>query len=346
MDKSYIFRDKEFRESEIDLIKNIIDKNRDKNRNNLAKLICKELNWYQENGRLKYIACLDVLRRMEKKGLLTLPEGKSSGGYKEIKPLTKRDVKFDQIITCTETITGSIIGKKSIIIEPASNTPDLKLWRYLIQEYHYLGYKRIVGKYLKYFVYLNLNNLDSKSIKSSVPLNRYKRPEDAKCLSLFDNINNDNENICNNNCNNNNKILVALIGFGNGIYHHHLRDKWIGWDNTTLKRNRHLIVNNVRFLILPWIRINNLGSKILSEVVNVLPVDWEKRYGFKPLLLETFVDIQRFKGTVYKAANWILLGETNGEGRRGLNYFYHGFIRQYYVYPLVKDAVKKLKEID
>ena len=213
----------------------------------------------------------------------------------------------------------------------SSQTIVIKKW--VLDKYHYLGYKRIVGQYLKYFVYLNLNNLDLKSIESSVSLQMYKRPERTECFNLFDDINAGNKNVVvDNNKNNNNKILVALIGFGNGIYHHHLRDRWIGWDNDTLKRNRHLIVNNVRFLILPWIKIKNLGSKILSEIVRVLPSDWEKRYGFRPLLLETFVDKEKFIGTVYKASNWTLLGETSGEGRRGLNYFYHGFIKQYYVY--------------
>jgi hypothetical protein len=144
-------------------------------------------------------------------------------------------------------------------------------------------------------------------------------------------------------------VRSELIGFGggstsgNGVYHLNLRDRWIGWDKTTQAKNRDLIVNNVRFLILPWVKVKNLASKILGEVVKILKKDWERKYNYRPLLLETFVDIDKFKGTCYKAANWLSLGLTKGKGRRGLNYFFHGRIREYYVYPLERKALQKLK---
>ncbi len=81
-------------------------------------------------------------------------------------------------------------------------------------------------------------------------------------------------------------------------------------------------------------------------MVKIMPLDWQARYGYKPLLVETFVDCERFKGTCYKAANWIYLGKTSGKGRRGAKYFYHGKIRDYYVYPLCKDAINLLKGND
>ncbi len=75
-----------------------------------------------------------------------------------------------------------------------------------------------------------------------------------------------------------------------------------------------------------------------------MPFDWQAKYGYKPLLVETFVDCERFKGTCYRAANWIYLGKTEGKGRRGAKYFFHGKIRDYYVYPLGKDALSLLKQ--
>lgn len=137
--------------------------------------------------------------------------------------------------------------------------------------------------------------------------------------------------------------LVALLGFADGIYHHHLRDNWIGWNKDVQEKNRHLVVNNVRFLILPWVRVKNLASRVLSLSIKIMPLDWQAKYGYKPLLVETFVDCDKFKGTCYKAANWIYLGRTCGKGRRGARYFYHGKIRDYYVYPLDRDALAKLK---
>ena len=93
------------------------------------------------------------------------------------------------------------------------------------------------------------------------------------------------------------------------------RDEWIGWNAEQRARNLQLIVNNSRFLVLPWVRIQGLASKILAQSARQLPIDWEHRYGYRPLLLETLVDAQRFRGTCYRAANWIHVGQTAGRGR-------------------------------
>ncbi len=93
------------------------------------------------------------------------------------------------------------------------------------------------------------------------------------------------------------------------------RDSWIGWDRLQRQRNRHLIVNNSRFLILPWVKVKNLASHVLAKAARQLPGDFQQRYGYSPMLLETFVEQARFQGTCYKAANWICAGQTSGRGR-------------------------------
>ena len=93
------------------------------------------------------------------------------------------------------------------------------------------------------------------------------------------------------------------------------RDKWIGWKVEDRKARLHLIVNNSRFLIFPWVRIRNLASKALSLATKQIQEDWLREYCYAPVLLETFVDQEYFKGTCYKAANWLYLGETKGAGR-------------------------------
>src|SRR2546428_13972813 len=93
------------------------------------------------------------------------------------------------------------------------------------------------------------------------------------------------------------------------------RDAWIGWSDEQRKRNLQLIVNNGRFLILPWVRVKGLASKILALSARQMPPDWQTRYGYRPLLLETLVDAQRFRGTCYRAANWLHVGQTAGRGR-------------------------------
>lgn len=95
------------------------------------------------------------------------------------------------------------------------------------------------------------------------------------------------------------------------------RDKWIGWTKEDRKVRLHLIVNNSRFLIFPWVHIRNLASKALSLAVKQIQQDWLKEYCYAPVLLETFVDTDHFQGTCYKASNWIYLGETKGSGRSG-----------------------------
>jgi len=114
-------------------------------------------------------------------------------------------------------------------------------------------------------------------------------------------------------------------------------ESFLGWGSRDLEEKRHLVVNNFRFLILPWVRVRNLGSKVLGGVVNVLTEDWRRIYGYSPIAIETFVDAENFKGTVYRAANWIYLGQTEGKGRQGLNYFFHGSVRHYYIYPLKRN---------
>ena len=99
------------------------------------------------------------------------------------------------------------------------------------------------------------------------------------------------------------------------------RDRFIGWCPSERERNLQLIVNNARFLILPWVQSQNLASKLLALAARLLPQDWHDRYAYRPVLLETFVDTQRFTGTCYKAANWIPVGQTQGRGK--LDRFFH-----------------------
>jgi Domain of unknown function (DUF4338) len=121
------------------------------------------------------------------------------------------------------------------------------------------------------------------------------------------------------------------------------RDNWIGWSDAQRQRNLQWIVNNGRFLILPWVRVKGLASKILALSARQMPHDWQTRYGLRPLLLETLVDTERFRGTCYRAANWIHVGRTTGRGRMDREHQLHGHaVKDIYVYPLVRDARQRL----
>jgi hypothetical protein len=113
------------------------------------------------------------------------------------------------------------------------------------------------------------------------------------------------------------------------------RDAWIGWSQRDREQRLNWVVNQTRFLIFPWIRVKNLASKALSLAAQRIGQDWQQRYGYPPVLLETFVDAGRYAGVCYQAANWIRLGETTGRGRMDCHARYLSTPKVIYVYPLV-----------
>jgi len=136
---------------------------------------------------------------------------------------------------------------------------------------------------------------------------------------------------------------IALLGFGAAAWQTAPRDRYIGWSDEQRKRNLHLIVNNARFLILPWVQSKNLASMILAQAARLLPGHWHERYGYRPLLLETFVEKPRFQGTCYKAANWTWLGQTKGRGKLGPAGKQSVPIKDLWVYPLDRRFQDRLR---
>ena len=110
---------------------------------------------------------------------------------------------------------------------------------------------------------------------------------------------------------------IAALGFGAAAWMCAPRDHFIGWTHDQRQRQLHRVVNHARFLILPWVRAKNLASMLLAQAARRLPTDWLAVYGYRPLLLETFVETPRFRGTCYQAANWTYLGQTKGRGKLG-----------------------------
>jgi hypothetical protein len=127
---------------------------------------------------------------------------------------------------------------------------------------------------------------------------------------------------------------VALISFGASAWKLAARERFIGWDDQQRRRNLQLVVNNARFLVLPWIHSKGLASKILSLIARQLPEHWQHRYGYRPVLLETFVETPRHRGTCYKAANWIHVGQTVGRGKKCLGHQPVMPVKDIWLYPL------------
>jgi len=135
--------------------------------------------------------------------------------------------------------------------------------------------------------------------------------------------------------------ILALLGFAAAAWKCAPRDTFIGWDAATRKKNLHLVVNNARFLIL--VKVHNLASRILSNVTRRIASDWQMRYGYAPVLLETFVDTMRFTGTCYKASNWHSVGMTQGRGKLDRCHEHKLPVKSVWLYPLRKDFTQCLR---
>jgi len=136
--------------------------------------------------------------------------------------------------------------------------------------------------------------------------------------------------------------LVACLAWASAAFKVKSRDDIIGW-NADVRRSRlHLVANNTRFLVLPWVRVKHLASKILSLNCRRLCEDWQRRYRHPVFLAETFVDTARFAGTCYKAANWQYVGHTSGSAKKGNLYQRHGQSKAVYLYPLVRNFKKEI----
>lgn len=131
--------------------------------------------------------------------------------------------------------------------------------------------------------------------------------------------------------------LLGAIGWGAAAWKVAPRDRWLGWNAEVREAGLHRVLNNARYLILPWIRCRNLASKVLALSERCVVDDFEARYAVRPVLLETFVEKERFRGTCYRAANWQHLGHTQGRGKCDRDRQASLPIKDLYVRPLVRD---------
>ena len=127
--------------------------------------------------------------------------------------------------------------------------------------------------------------------------------------------------------------LAGLV-FGAAAWQCQDRDRFLGWTAQQRQKNLALVANNTRFLILPWVKVPDLGSWILGQIAGRIGRDWQAKYGHPVVLLETFVEQQRFRGTVYRAANWLPVGVTAGRSRQDRHTCLQVPRKEIYLYPL------------
>ena len=137
---------------------------------------------------------------------------------------------------------------------------------------------------------------------------------------------------------------VACMIYSSAPRHIGCRDRFIGWPVAVRRQNIHLIAYQSRFLILPWVHVSYLASHLLGWIARLLPSDWQRVYHHPVYFQETFVDPERFRGTCYKAANWLYLGKTTGRGKNDHTKKPNRSIKAVWGYPLSRDFRKQLCE--
>ena len=137
---------------------------------------------------------------------------------------------------------------------------------------------------------------------------------------------------------------LAMLGFSAAAWKTAPRDDFIGWSPEVRERNLYRVIDNSRFLIMPWVRIPNLASHILSQARRQLPQDWDTQYRVTPVLMETFVEIPRFAGALYKASGWTRVGTTQGRGRYDRKNEYAKPRKDIWLCPLRKDWKRTLNQ--
>jgi len=238
-------------------------------RTELAATICEHLGWVTASGSYKLDACMKLLEKLEVKGSVLLP-GKREGYQRK---RFRRHISFTRRTEAQPDIIGKLRDLGSVRVKVVKDRESTGLWDEYVSRYHYLGYKKPFGYFLRYFVISD-------------------------------------------------RGLMGCLMFSGAARALRVRDRWIGWTEKQRLRNLAWVVNNTRFLIFPWIRVKYLSSHVLGQAGRRIKNDWLERWGYSPVLLETFVDPQHYYGSCYKAANWEYLGMTTGEGlvRKGKSY--------------------------
>ncbi len=282
MEQNLVIRGRQVTSQDIGLIRSLVNQYQQQGRTFISRELCRIWNWHQPNGALKDMACRELLRRLEQKGLITLPLKKIDIDRRY------RERSLRELLHETDLLTGRLKKFLPIDLRMVRGSPQEALHHWLIHQYHYLGYRQIVGPCLKYIAYIQ-----------SHP--------------------------------------VACLSWGAAAWKVACRDQFIGWSPSARSKNLLLILNNTRFLILPWVRISYLASHLLSQNIKRLASDWYHGYHYVPVLLETFVDAERFSGTSYKAANWHRVGRTQGRGKNDRNHHIHLPVKEVFLYPLRKE---------
>jgi len=284
VEKELIIRQRRIGTEELGLIRQLIAEEGHKGRSHLSNRLCEIWEWRQPNGRFRQIACRDLLRKLQVKGLIELPpmlKAARRAGYCNVVPLPDL---LDRM-----PVRGPLGAMRNEIVLALLEGPkQSRGFNSLIGAYHYLGYQQPTGAQLKY-------------------LASYQGQP------------------------------IGCLSFGPAAFKVAPRDEFIGWPASLRQERLPWLVNNDRFLILPWVEVPHLASFLLSGCLRRLRADWQCTYGHDLALVETFIQRDRFDGRCYAAANWICVGQSQGRGRNDRFKRQTLPLKTIWLYPLRKD---------
>jgi len=263
-------------------VREAIEQARPRQRAEIARRVCRSLDWKDALEQPKLMSCRVALLRLHRAGHIELPPPRNGNGNG--RGLSLQRVEWPP----KDAVTGSVNDLPGLVLDRVQGQQDSALWNGLVDRYHYLGYTPLPGAQMRYLI----------------------RWEGG---------------------------VLGALGFGAAAWKVAARDQWIGWNAAVREAHLPRVLNNARFLILPWVEVRNLASRVLSLASRRLGKDFETRYGIQPVLLETFVEQQRFRGTCYRAANWTRVGETTGRGKCDRDHRAKLPVKDVYLYPLQPD---------
>jgi hypothetical protein len=249
----------------------------------LSLRVCDWLNWRAPNGRFKDMTCRTALLKLNRQGLIPLPEPVDRDLF-----VVKRRQELNDVPEGIAEVVLRLeqLGQIELVPVEIGDRSASRIWNRLMDTYHYLGSGPLCGAQIRYL------------IKSGA------------------------------------YGWIGGLAFSAAAWHVKARDQWIGWTNEARQRNLSKIICNSRFLLVP--KVPNLGSHILSRCAHRIREDWHSRYRIEPVLIETYVEKQRFAGKCYQAANWLHVGSTQGRGRMDRLHTQHIPVKDIYVFPLTR----------
>ncbi len=248
---------------ELATIRALIADHPDWHRTRLSQALCARWTWVNKKGQAQDMAARALLRKLDAAGLIELPAPvQSANNAHRHRPVTLEALDLDRA-----PLAARLSDLQPIRLQPVATADETRLFRGLLQHYHYLGYRGPVGENLRYLIH-----------------DRQGR-------------------------------LLGCLLYGAAAWRMAARDRFIGWEASVRQQNLALIANNMRFLILPWVRVAHLASHLLALSRRQICADWQAKYGHPIVLLETCVEQGRFTGTCYRADNWVHVGDTRGRGR-------------------------------